>query len=236
MYFSLAFQSKLSALLEFLHKVRYETQQSRKVIQSLCVAAYPDVQPWQVKRACLDPFLVDESKQACGDETLRDFYYSYLSQLLDPIEGHEAAKHNTKLIKVSPKRRMPILLSNHPHRSSSLFRQQEWCEWSIGVKDGDNEKRDQDKLQNFYRVASRTSSAHLAYRRDLPTLLEMSMGIKEYNLALELSKFALELEPTKFDMLTPFLTIAFSKLQLRKSSRIESCAVGPRLFIESLCA
>lgn len=46
-------------------------------------------------------------------------------------------------------------------------------------------------LQNFYRVASRTSSAHLSYHRDLPLLLEMSMSIKEYSLALELSKFLL---------------------------------------------
>ncbi len=30
-----------------------------------------------------------------------DLYYSYLSQLLDPVEGHESARRNSSLVMVS---------------------------------------------------------------------------------------------------------------------------------------
>lgn len=44
-------------------------------------------------------------------------------------------------------------------------------------------------LQNFFRVASRASSDHLVYHRDLIMLLDMSMLIDERDLALDLGKF-----------------------------------------------
>jgi len=94
-------QSKLTALLRSLRGIRYEKPQRRKVIKNLCVAAYPDVQPWQIKQACLDPSLSIASKKSCGDKELRELYYSYLSELLDPVEGQEAARHNSKLVKVN---------------------------------------------------------------------------------------------------------------------------------------
>lgn len=97
-------QSKLSAVLQLLRDIRYEvTEQRRKVIRSLCVSAYPDVQPWQVRRACLDPPKADESsttKEFCSLDCLQDFYYSYLSLLLDPVAGHESARFDIKLVKV----------------------------------------------------------------------------------------------------------------------------------------
>ncbi len=158
------------------------------MIKNLCVSAYPDVQPWQVKRACLHKLQKKESI----DESLHDLYYSYLSQLLDPVEGHESARRCSNLVKVSTHNSLP----DYPLPHETLIEidflmyvdHKEWCECSIGMKNGGDQKPKPDGLQNFYLVASRTSSAHLAYRRDLPTLLEMSMTIKEYNLALELSK------------------------------------------------
>jgi hypothetical protein len=45
-----------------------------------------------------------------------------------------------------------------------------------------------EHLQNFYKVASRASSDHLAYRRDLVMLLDLSMAISEHELALDLGK------------------------------------------------
>lgn len=87
-------------MLESLRQIRYEKVQRRRVIINLCVAAYPDIQPWQIKRACLDPSLAVQSRKACSDDVLRELYYSYLSQLLDPVEGQEAARQSAELIKV----------------------------------------------------------------------------------------------------------------------------------------
>lgn len=153
---------KLSALLHCLRDIRSETSERQRLFKTLCVSAYPDLQPWQVKKACIGQLMKQDPRKT-SDESLREIYYSYLSQLLDPVEGQEAARQNGKLV-------------------------EEWCQWSIGI----GQKRDPDRIQNFYLVASRTSSAHLAYHRDLPTLLEMSMTISEYNLALELTAEIIE--------------------------------------------
>ena len=51
--------------------------------------------------------------------------------------------------------------------------------------DKSNEK---ERKQNFFSVAARTSSDHLAYRRDLVMLLNLSMAIGERYLALDLGK------------------------------------------------
>lgn len=110
-------QSKLTAVLEFLLHIRYEKPQRRKVIKNLCVAAYPDARPWQVKKSCFDPALSDDSRKSCSEDTLREFYYSYLSQLLDPVEGQDAARHCTELVKVSssrPFRRRESQVGSHP--------------------------------------------------------------------------------------------------------------------------
>lgn len=69
-----------------------------------------------------------------------------------------------------------------------LINHQEWCE--ISVKDlvvaTDETGAKKDRRTNFFFVASRASSHHLAYYRDLPLLLTLSMEIKEHSLALDL--------------------------------------------------
>ena len=52
---------------------------------------------------------------------------------------------------------------------------------------GDSNEK-QDRRTNFLFVASRASSHHLVYHRDLPLLLTLSMEIKEHSLALDLGK------------------------------------------------
>lgn len=92
-------QGKLSALLECLREIRRESPDRRRLLKTLCVSAYPDLQPWQVKRACIG--MKQDSKKTSVDESLPELYYSYLSQLLDPVEGQEAARQNGKLVEVS---------------------------------------------------------------------------------------------------------------------------------------
>ena len=95
-------QTKLSALLEFLSNIWNDTSQHRDAIKNLCVAAYPDIQPWQVRKACLGSPLVDGTrKTASPGEDQEDLYFAYLSQLLDPVEGHESARRDSKLVIVS---------------------------------------------------------------------------------------------------------------------------------------
>ena len=90
--------------MTFLIAIRYEAkEEKRKFIRNLCVSAYPDIQPWQVRSACMDvPKDSDgESRQPCSPESMRELYYDYLSLLLDPIEGHDVARHDSDLVKVS---------------------------------------------------------------------------------------------------------------------------------------
>ena len=172
--------------MQCLREIRRETAERRRLLKTLCVAAYPDLQPWQVKKACIGQPFQKDGKKPSLDESLPQLYYSYLSRLLDPLEGQEAARHDGKLVEVST---VDVFTQTGSYRKSfSPSGSKEWCQWSIGVGHENFQQRDADRIQNFYLVASRTSSAHLAYRRDLPTLLEMSMTISEYNLALELSK------------------------------------------------
>ena len=93
-------QGKLSALLQCLGEIRRETSERQRLIKTLCVSAYPDLQPWQVKKACIGQTMKQDSRKSSVDEGLPELYYSYLSQLLDPIEGQEAARQNGKLVEV----------------------------------------------------------------------------------------------------------------------------------------
>ena len=47
----------------------------------------------------------------------------------------------------------------------------------------------ESRRNNFLCVASLNSSDHLAYHRDLPMLLELSMKSNEHDLALDLGEF-----------------------------------------------
>ena len=55
--------------------------------------------------------------------------------------------------------------------------------------EGPAKPENQEHLKNFVCVASRASSDHLSYRRDLAMLLDMSMKIHEHDLALDLGTF-----------------------------------------------
>jgi hypothetical protein len=81
----------LSAVMQLLQNILKEATHERKqAIIDLCVAAYPDIRPWQVENACNGG--LDD-----GDNSL---YYTYLSQLLHPLDGHESARLNSFLVKV----------------------------------------------------------------------------------------------------------------------------------------
>jgi hypothetical protein len=73
----------------------------------------------------------------------------------------------------------------------------EWCKLSIedesrssrAVTNTKSESVKKGRMQNFFTVASRASSNHRVYRRDLEMLLGMSMDIHQHDLALDLGKF-----------------------------------------------
>jgi hypothetical protein len=94
---------------------------------------------------------------------MEDLYYRYLSHLLNPLDGHEAARHDADLVK-------------------------EFCEWSVGIKP--RPSKNSKRLDNFYNVASRSQIQHKRYRRDLMMLLELCMIINKDDLSLDLGKFA----------------------------------------------
>lgn len=146
-----------------MNSVRYlENKQQREVNRNMCVSAYPDLRPWQVRKACLNIDKPNTRLQMTDDESwLMDYYYEYLSMLLHPQQGNDAARMDTALIK-------------------------EWCEWSIGILPNGT-KRGSNRRENFFRVAARSSSDHLSYRRDLETLLKLSMQANEHDLALDLA-------------------------------------------------
>lgn len=85
-------KTMLSAVLQLLRSVVHETAKDRRTyIMELCVAAYPDVQAWQVEKASI----------AAGGKGPESLYYQYLSLLLHPIDGNELARRDASLIKVS---------------------------------------------------------------------------------------------------------------------------------------
>jgi len=153
-------QSKLSALVQSLDEIRYESKEERrKLIRDLCVSAYPDIQPWQVRTACLCPRNSNEMRESCSNTVMEDMYYVYLCHLLNPLDGHEAARQINELVK-------------------------EFCELSIGIKPKRN--KNPTRMKNFTNIVARSSLHHKRYRRDLMMLLDLSLTIGEENLALDL--------------------------------------------------
>ncbi|KAL3943392.1 MAG: hypothetical protein SGBAC_002558 [Bacillariaceae sp.] len=149
-----------------------EGKQKREVIRNMCVSAYPDLRPWQVRKACLNIDKPDTRLQMTDDESwLMDYYYEYLSMLLHPQQGNESARIDTAIVK-------------------------EWCEWSIGILPSGMDRKKNGKISqrrnNFFRVAARSSSDHLTYRRNLETLLKLSMKADEHDLALDLASEILD--------------------------------------------
>ena len=79
-------QTLLSALIESL---KFSILDDNAL--SLLVSAYPDLKPWQVKKYCTDS----------GSENSLLYYYSYLSLLLDHIDGNKKARRDRTLVNVS---------------------------------------------------------------------------------------------------------------------------------------
>ena len=160
-------KGKLSAVLQCLKNVRFEPKELRKVLIYLCVSGYPDIQPWQVRDACLSSPQPNSNgtREQRSDTVMEALYYSYLSRLLNPVDGHEPARQDVDLVK-------------------------EFCEWSVGIHHQPvKEKKATRSMENFINVASRSSIHHESYRRDLVMLLDLSMTIENHDLALDLGKF-----------------------------------------------
>jgi len=97
----------LSAVVQLLYGIQKESSRERKrAIIDLATAAYPDLRPWQAKKAC------DVSRNASASEAVREemgeMYYTYLSLLLHPTDGHDAARRDAPLVKV---RSLPLAFS-----------------------------------------------------------------------------------------------------------------------------
>lgn len=88
----------LSAIISRLQGVRKESKSDRRNdMMNICVLAYPDLLPWQVRQAC-----VGSDMAAADSSEYCDMYYEYLSLLLHPWEGHDAARRDVDLVTVSP--------------------------------------------------------------------------------------------------------------------------------------
>lgn len=90
----------LSAVVQLLYEIQNETNRERKrAIIDLATAAYPDLRPWQAKKACDVSRKNTQASEATREE-MKNLYYSYLSLLLDPTDGHDAARRDPALVKV----------------------------------------------------------------------------------------------------------------------------------------
>jgi len=90
---------------------------------------------------------------------MEEMYYVYLCHLLNPLDGHEAARQINELVK-------------------------EFCELSVGIKPRRN--KNSTRMKNFTNIVARSSIYHKRYRRDLMMLLDLSLTIGEEDLALDL--------------------------------------------------
>lgn len=126
------------------------------------MSAYPDVQPWQVRKACISPtFDSDDLREPCSKASLEDMYYIYLSCLLSPSDGLEAARQDGDLVK-------------------------EYCELSIGAS---RRNKNPKYMKNFLNIVACSNPHHSKYRRDLMMLLDLSMSIDNEDLTLDVGKF-----------------------------------------------
>lgn len=133
------------------------------MLLDLCVSGYPDIQPWQVRQACLSkPRSNSDDLTSCSDATMEEEYYNYLCQLLNPVDGHDVAREDSDLLK-------------------------EFCFWSIGI--GPNGENIASRVEFFLNIASPSSQFHTKYRRDLIMLLDFSKTIEKHSLSLDLGKF-----------------------------------------------
>jgi hypothetical protein len=93
----------LSTVIQRLHLIRTEPTPERRLRTiDLCASAFPDVRPWQLRKECMpvEDTATEPLTKALKVE-LKDLYYTYLSLLLHPSDGHEAARHDSSLVQVS---------------------------------------------------------------------------------------------------------------------------------------
>jgi hypothetical protein len=179
-------------VIQRLHLIRTEPAPERRLRTiDLCASAFPDVRPWQMKKECWpEEDTATESLTGAMKVELKDLYYTYLSLLLHPSDGHEAARHDISLVQVSSFVVASLSCQEVLLYLITLFRSQEWCELSTtAASEGSTEDKIRERRKHFLFVASRTSSDHLAYHRDLAMLLRLSMRIREHGLALDLGTF-----------------------------------------------
>lgn len=136
--------------------IKEQKLEGRSHLIHLSVSAFPDLRPWLVRQGCIGDGEND-------DEDLEEIFYVYLSLLLHPLDGHDAARQDRGLVK-------------------------EWCERSL-KGDGKDDAYRRSRRANFLAVASRKQSEYKAYNRDLPFLMELAAKSDEVSLALELRKY-----------------------------------------------
>ena len=92
----------LSAVLARLRGVKKESKRNHiGDLMNVCVSAYPDLHPWQVRQACLGTIRPLLDVMTSVDVAFYEMYYDYLAMLLDPSEGHDAARRDAALVAVS---------------------------------------------------------------------------------------------------------------------------------------
>jgi hypothetical protein len=92
-------KTMLSAVVQLLHGIRQEHSKERKIaIIDSCSSAFPDVRPWQVAQSCG----VGQSDPDKTSYEMLHFYYTYLTLLLHPVDGHDSARHDPSLVQVRP--------------------------------------------------------------------------------------------------------------------------------------
>lgn len=145
----------LSAVIQQLYNIHQESlsKEKRLAVIDCCTSAYPDVRPWQVRLVCVE--------NATENVDFSPLYYTFLSALLHPLDGHDSARNDKSLVN-------------------------EWCELSA------NAREDAAKWQNFLYVASRSSSHHLGYHRDLKFLLGLASTTGDDNLVFDLCKLNMQ--------------------------------------------
>lgn len=87
----------LSALHDLLQSGAFNSMSNTFDITRMLVSAYPDLTPMSVKAA------------SC--ESTNDFYFNYLSLLMHPDEGSDAAKRDRDLVKVSKYASLALYIS-----------------------------------------------------------------------------------------------------------------------------
>ena len=97
------YQTMLSAIVSHLNGIREVPKSDRRRdLMNICVLAYPDLRPWQVRQACLGT----TEDEADVDLEFHKMYCEYLSLLLHPWDGQDAARQDVGLVTVSTYKRV----------------------------------------------------------------------------------------------------------------------------------